>query len=100
MVELAPFLRNLGLSQYAGTFADNDIDGAALLELEEAHLKELGLSLGHRVRLMKAIVELRMANGTPAPVVGDVQARSPCRQPKSAAQRANRQPMASAGSSQ
>ena len=74
MVELAPFLRNLGLSQYAGTFADNDIDGAALLELEEAHLKELGLSLGHRVRLMKAIVELRMANGTPAPVVGDVPA--------------------------
>src|SRR6478609_6962263 len=72
MVELAPFLRDLGLSQYAGTFADNDIDGAALLELEEAHLKELGLSLGHRVRLMKAIVELRMANGTPAPVVGDV----------------------------
>jgi len=74
MVELAPFLRNLGLSQYTGTFADNDIDGAALLELEEAHLKELGLSLGHRVRLMKAIVELRMANGTPAPVVGDVPA--------------------------
>src|SRR6185369_8221798 len=72
MVELAPFLRNLGLSQYTGTFADNDIDGAALLELEEAHLKVLGLSLGHRVRLMKAIVELRMANGTPAPVVGDV----------------------------
>ena len=74
MVELAPFLANLGLSQYVGTFADNDIDGAALLELEEAHLKELGLSLGHRVRLMKAIAELRMANGTPAPVVGDVPA--------------------------
>ena len=68
MVELAAFLGNLGLSQYLGTFADNDIDGTALLELEEAHLKEIGLSLGHRVRLMKAIVELRMANGTPAPV--------------------------------
>src|SRR6187431_2220344 len=67
MVELASFLASLGLSQYIRTFADNDIDGLALLELEEAHLKELGLSLGHRVRLMKAIVELR----TPAPVVGD-----------------------------
>ncbi len=75
MVELAPFLRNLGLSQYTGTFSDNDIDGAALLDLEETHLKELGLSLGHRVRLMKAIVELRMASGgAPAPVVGDVPA--------------------------
>ena len=74
MVELAPFLANLGLSQYAETFADNDIDGEALLELEEAHLKEIGLSLGHRVRLMKAIVELRMANGPPALVLGDVPA--------------------------
>jgi class 3 adenylate cyclase len=74
MVELAPFLANLGLSQYAETFADNDIDGEALLELEEAHLKEIGLSLGHRVRLMKAIVELRMANGRPALVLGDVPA--------------------------
>ena len=75
MVELAPFLRNLGLSQYTGTFSDNDIDGAALLDLEETHLKELGLSLGHRVRLMKAIVELRMASGgAPTPVVGDVPA--------------------------
>src|SRR5215218_680274 len=70
MVELAPFLTNLGLSQYIGTFADNDIDGAALLELEEIHLKELGLSLGHRVRLMKAIAELRITGSrAPAPVV-------------------------------
>lgn len=67
MVELAPFLTNLGLSQYIDTFADNDIDGLALLELEEMHLKELGVSLGHRVRLMKAIAELRMTRSqTPA----------------------------------
>ena len=70
MVELVSFLDNLGLSQYIGTFADNDIDGAALLELEEIHLKELGLSLGHRVRLMKAIAELRAAPGSsPAAIV-------------------------------
>src|SRR4051812_7100622 len=73
MDELAPFLKNLGMSQYIGMFADNDIDGAALLELEEIHLKELGVSLGHRVRLMKAITELRMT-GSPAPssVVSDL----------------------------
>src|SRR6516162_7496838 len=71
MLELAPFLTNLGLSQYIETFADNDIDGAALLELEETHLKELGLSLGHRVRLMKAITELRLAGSrAPTSVVG------------------------------
>src|SRR5262245_56028876 len=61
MVELAPFLTDRGLSHYIETFADNDINGLALPELEEAHLKELGLSLGHRVRLMKAITELRLA---------------------------------------
>src|SRR3954465_8634932 len=73
MDELAPFLRNLGMSQYIGMFADNDIDGAALLALEEIHLNELGVSLGHRVRLMKAITELRMT-GTcaPASVVSDL----------------------------
>lgn len=69
MVELAAFLNQLGLSQYIGTFADNDIDGAALLALEEAHLKELGLSLGHRIRLMKAITELRMARGDASEMV-------------------------------
>ena len=73
MDELAPFLTNLGMAQYIRTFADNDIDGAALLELEEIHLKELGLSLGHRVRLMKAIAELRMTGScAPASVVSDL----------------------------
>jgi len=75
MVELAPFLESLGLSQYVGKFADSDIDGATLLDLNETHLKELGLSLGHRIRLMKAIAELRAAGGvTPAAVVSDVPA--------------------------
>jgi class 3 adenylate cyclase/tetratricopeptide (TPR) repeat protein len=75
MVELAQLLESLGLSQYAETFAKSDIDGAALLDLEETHLKELGLSLGHRIRLMKAIAELRAAGGgTPSAVVSDVPA--------------------------
>ena len=75
MVELGPFLSNLGLSQYIGAFADSDIDGAALLDLEEVHLKELGLSLGHRIRLIKAIAELRMAgDGAPAAAMTDAPA--------------------------
>src|SRR4029077_16455041 len=63
MVELARLLESLDLSQYVETFAKSDIDAAALLDLEERHLKELGLSLGHRIRLMKAIAELRAAAG-------------------------------------
>lgn len=49
----------LGLQQYVQTFIDNDIDGVALLDLEERHLKELGVSLGHRMKLLKAIAALR-----------------------------------------
>src|SRR4029453_15065766 len=75
MVELARLLESLGLSQYVETFAKSDIDGAALLDLEETHLKELGLSLGHRIRLMKAIAELRAAGGDkPAALVSDMPA--------------------------
>ena len=43
-----------------------------MLELQETHLKELGLSLGHRVRLMKAITELRLAGShATAPVANN-----------------------------
>jgi class 3 adenylate cyclase len=62
MVDLCAFLTGLGLQQYVQTFIDNDIDGAALLDIEELHLKELGVSLGHRIKLLKAIAELRMAD--------------------------------------
>jgi class 3 adenylate cyclase/predicted ATPase len=60
------FLTALGLSQYRQIFADHDIDETALLHLEESHLKELGVSLGHRIRLMKAIAELRTRHQLPA----------------------------------
>ena len=63
MVDLGEFLGALGLSEHVKTFADNDIDGTALLELDERHLKELGLSLGHRIKLMKGIAELRSGAG-------------------------------------
>src|SRR4029434_10401704 len=36
-------------------FEANDIDGEALLALTDAHLKELGIPLSSRVKLLKAI---------------------------------------------
>jgi len=62
MVDLRTFLTGLGLQQYVETFFDNDIDGVALLDLEEQHLKELGVSLGHRIKLLKAIAVLQNAS--------------------------------------
>jgi len=48
----------VGLEQHAETFAANDVDFDLLPSLSDDDLKELGLSLGHRRRLLRAIAEL------------------------------------------
>ena len=54
------WLRNLGLAQYVGAFAENDIDFDVLAKLTDVDLKELGVgSLGHRKRLLTAIAQLQ-----------------------------------------
>ena len=55
MSRLDQWLESIGLSQYSAAFADNDIDLEILDEITEADLKELGLSLGHRKKLLKAL---------------------------------------------
>ena len=92
MVELAQLLESLDLSQYVETFAKSDIDAAALLDLEERHLKELGLSLGHRIRLMKAIADLRAAAGGMPAVVSDAPAGKIAMAPAEARGAATRDP--------
>ncbi|MDF2781768.1 MAG: guanylate cyclase [Geminicoccaceae bacterium] len=59
MSELAAWLQAQGFGQYVELFAGNAIDREALLELSDDHLRELGLPLGHRVKLLKAIRGLR-----------------------------------------
>ena len=66
MESVAAWLEALGLSEYARRFAEHDIDLAALRDLTEEDLKELGVSLGHRRRLLRAIAELRAV--APAPI--------------------------------
>ena len=56
--DLAKWLEALGLGKYAGVFVENDVDLRTLPELTEDDLKELGLSLGHRRALQKAIATL------------------------------------------
>ena len=55
MDELTHLLETLSLQRYKPAFAANDVDIAALRLLSEADLKELGLSLGHRRKLMAAV---------------------------------------------
>ena len=46
------------MSEYAQRFAENDIDFAILRDLTDQDLKEIGVSLGHRRKLLRAIAEL------------------------------------------
>ncbi|MEM7439049.1 MAG: adenylate/guanylate cyclase domain-containing protein [Pseudomonadota bacterium] len=55
--ELRTFLGLHGLDQYFDTMAAEDISVAMLRELEEADFKELGLTMGHRKTLRKALEE-------------------------------------------
>jgi class 3 adenylate cyclase/tetratricopeptide (TPR) repeat protein len=55
MSELRDWLRSNRFEQYADAFEANDIDLDILAELSDRDLEQLGLSLGNRRRLLKAI---------------------------------------------
>src|SRR5215475_1874113 len=55
MKGIAQWLASIGLERYTQRFVDNAIDGDVLAELSEGDLKKLGIPLGDRKRLIKAI---------------------------------------------
>ena len=61
MSDIAAWLKNLGLEKYQAVFAENDVDFEVLLELTEQDLEKLGISLGHRKKLLRAIANLSSA---------------------------------------
>jgi len=68
MQQIADWLQNIGLGQYAQRFAENDIIFAILPHLTDQDLKELGVtSLGHRRQLLLAIAEISSVQKDPAP---------------------------------
>ena len=65
-MDVAEWLRGLGLEQYAAAFRDNDVDRKVLRRLTGEDLRELGVaSVGHRRRLLDAIAAL--PSGAPQP---------------------------------
>jgi class 3 adenylate cyclase len=58
MQQIADWLEKLGLSEYAQRFADNAIDLSVIRDLTEQDLKDLGILLGHRRKILRAIAEL------------------------------------------
>jgi SAM domain (Sterile alpha motif) len=61
MSEVRDWLRRNNLEQYADAFEANDIGIDILPDLNEHDLEQLGLSLGNRRRLLKAVMHGRGA---------------------------------------
>jgi class 3 adenylate cyclase len=70
-VDVSRWLAKYGLDHYADAFAKNGIAGDILRELTDADLRELGLNLGDRKRLLKAIAALAAGSTDPRAGTGE-----------------------------
>ena len=68
-MDVAAWLRSLGLERYEAAFRDNEIDGTVLPSLTAEDLKDLGVGIvGHRRKLLDAIAALGAdVSGKPPP---------------------------------
>ena len=82
MPEIADWLKKLGMSEYAERFAENDIDTTVLPHLTDQDFKDLGVSLGHRRKMLAAIAEF-----TGAAPAGSPQATLTEAKPRDSAER-------------
>jgi class 3 adenylate cyclase len=57
-MDIVVWLRSLGLEEYEAVFRKNEIDESVLPDITEDHLRELGFSLGARLKILKAIAAL------------------------------------------
>ena len=55
---IAAWLDEIGLGQYATVFAENAVDLDVLPDVTETDLEKLGVALGHRKRILRAIAAL------------------------------------------
>ena len=79
-MDIAVWLRDLGLQHYDALFRENDIDAEVLSDLTDADLEKIGVSLGHRKRLLKAVAALAspaaaLPTAAPIPPVADAAER-------------------------
>jgi class 3 adenylate cyclase len=69
-MDLGDWLRSLGLERYEAVFRENAIDPDVLRDLTEEHLRELGVPLGARLKLLKAIAALGAVKEPSGPTAG------------------------------
>ena len=58
MQPIANWLEKLGMSEYAQPFAENGVDVSVLPHLTDQDLKDIGVLLGHRRKMLAAIADL------------------------------------------
>jgi class 3 adenylate cyclase len=68
-LDIDGWLHGIGLEQYAQTFRDNAIDADVLCDLTDEHLRELGLPLGARLKLLRAVAALSTGNTPVSPEI-------------------------------
>ena len=71
MKSVTEWLVSLGLGEYSQRFSESAIDFSVLPDLTEQDLKELGVLLGHRRKLLRAISELNESARRPAHLGGE-----------------------------
>src|SRR5229473_666141 len=59
MTGIAEWLASIGLGEYAQRFGENAIDLSVVRDLTEQDLKDLGVLLGHRRKMLRAIADLK-----------------------------------------
>jgi class 3 adenylate cyclase/tetratricopeptide (TPR) repeat protein len=84
-MDIGGWLRNLSLERYEPLFMDNAIDCDVLPELTEGDLEKLGIPMGDRKRLIKAI--RAMLAGSPPTLTSGVGEDGQTGQPRGAAER-------------
>jgi class 3 adenylate cyclase/tetratricopeptide (TPR) repeat protein len=80
MQTVGEWLASLGLGEYAQRFVENGIDMSVVADLTEDDLRELGVLLGHRRKLLRAIGEIHGAAaaafpGATAPIRNEAERR-------------------------
>ena len=76
-MDVGEWLRGLGLGRYEEKLRENKIDFDVLADLTDGDLQELGVPLGDRRRLLRAIAEL----GAQQPLTTQAQPSAGCSRP-------------------
>jgi len=69
MQKIAQWLEQLGMAEYTQRFAENRIDLSVLPDLTDQDLEKLGVVLGDRRKILRAIAKLEEAPSPPAPAL-------------------------------